>query len=202
MICKICGAALNAGDVFCGGCGSPVMIERKKMTKCERCGTLTDAHSGVCSACGAPVGRKSAPPAPPVLPVTASFRCPGCGASLPSGAVFCGECGSPASSTSPFPGTYEPIADEPTVSFAHVAPEVAPAAPVSEPAYPPLPPTAPAAPTPIASDIPTAPVASPMYISTPGPIKTTMATKDKAFDPREVAEKARGKSFFGAPDDL
>ncbi len=69
VYCVRCGAKLDTGDKFCGGCGNPVELvpagdsgaapaptapagEGRDAVRCPVCGEYLDKHATVCSACG------------------------------------------------------------------------------------------------------------------------------------------------------
>jgi ribosomal protein L40E len=48
-MCRSCGSALEAGDNFCGKCGSP------RAVACASCGAAVDEEDRFCGKCGAKV---------------------------------------------------------------------------------------------------------------------------------------------------
>lgn len=45
--CRSCGAAMHAGDNFCGKCGNPALL------RCSACGNEADEEDRFCAKCGA-----------------------------------------------------------------------------------------------------------------------------------------------------
>ena len=69
--CNKCGAEIRQGKKFCGGCGSPVSIERR----CLSCSALLEVNENFCSDCGAKYKNEQAKPtAADSIVVGSSYR--------------------------------------------------------------------------------------------------------------------------------
>lgn len=55
MICKNCGAELQAADTFCGECGVKIESQEKEAVKCSECGKFFNKEFGICPFCGSEI---------------------------------------------------------------------------------------------------------------------------------------------------
>ncbi|MBN2335220.1 SPFH domain-containing protein [Candidatus Bathyarchaeota archaeon] len=77
LVCPKCGAENDAGNRFCGVCGSEMAAQ--KTVVCSFCGYQMRLGDRFCGRCGKPAASES--------------KCPRCGAVNQSGSRFCRECG-------------------------------------------------------------------------------------------------------------
>lgn len=60
MKCKVCGAVIDDGELFCGECGTRVDVNATSdAVFCEKCGTKNSARDRFCGSCGAVLGSTS-----------------------------------------------------------------------------------------------------------------------------------------------
>lgn len=125
MYCKKCGRKLNAGEKFCPGCGTQVIVKQRAKAvssaghTCLACGGPLRKGAAFCMKCGTKVKSATSP------------ACAACGAPLKDGAAFCMKCGAPSFAEAAVPTVTIPIPpgaspEDITVSVSDTPPAPAP----------------------------------------------------------------------------
>lgn len=81
MACPACEEVIHADSVFCGMCGTSIVVEQE-LVSCVQCGERIDADSTFCGLCGGKIDV-----------AREMISCIHCGMSIDSDSTFCVLCG-------------------------------------------------------------------------------------------------------------